>query len=221
MRDDPTVSDSFKKSSVWEHQRYGDDFMIPADKFQFDDDDPRKDFKYVSSSLSGHERNRLFIRTEKNFADVSLISGVDNISDGRSFATFDYDNDGWLDIALMSLNAPRFKLMRNQFGDLYPDNKWLRVKLIGGMTSAEASEEFSNRDAVGTIVKATFKSGKVAMFQRQSGEGFGAQNSELIHIGIGKDDSVEHLDILWPSGKKSKVDLPESGTVVTVNEREN
>ena len=70
-------------------------------------------FSFKSNSLSGKERNRLFLNSAGNFADVTLVSGADDIADGRSFAIVDFDQDGWQDIALMSLNNPKFKLYRN------------------------------------------------------------------------------------------------------------
>ena len=167
----------------------------------------RPEWGYTSHSLSGNERNRLFMQhSDGNFADVSLISGADDIADGRSFSVFDFDGDGWTDIAMMGLNVPRFKLYKNHMGNLYPDRKAFRFRLVGGNTKSEPSIELSNRDAVGARVTLAFKSGKSRLVHKQAGEGFASQNSEVISIGIPQGDSIESLTVRWPAGKETFVD---------------
>ena len=127
------------------------------------------------------------------------------MSDGRSFATLDFDGDGWTDIALMSLNHPRFRLYRNRMRDLYPDRKSFRFKLVGGNDKAEASEVLSNRSAIGARVLFTFKSGRKVRMHKQAGEGFATQNSEIQSIAVPSDDEIEKAVISWPSGNQSTV----------------
>ena len=141
------------------------------------------------------------------------------MADGRSCAFVDFDGDGWQDIALMSLNAPRFKLYRNEMG-AYSDNGRLRFRLMGGNSEASKSSEFSNRDAVGAKVLVSFKSGKKVLLQKQFGEGFSSQNSEVLSIGIPKDDEVSALNVTWPSGKTTQVDSPNVNDIFTINEKE-
>ena len=50
----------------------------------------------------------------KQFADVSLVSGLDNPADSRGFVLFDYDRDGQQDIALVNANDPLLNLYHNQ-----------------------------------------------------------------------------------------------------------
>ena len=205
MREDPSKSQEFLTSEIWDRQKYNEDYLIPVDKFDFAEDDPRSKKKFVSNSLSGNERNRLFMQTGKSFVDVSMLSATDNLADARSFALLDFDNNGWTDIALMSLNAPRFKLYKNRMGEIYPENKSLRLRLTGGCESNEPNKsKLSNRDAIGARVLVTYKSGKTAMFQKQAGEGFGSQNSSTIRIGCSKDDEIVRLNVSWPSGLKSE-----------------
>lgn len=173
---------------------------------------------FTSNSLSGNERNRLFLRNGDNFSDVSLVSGTDDLGDGRSFGLLDYDRDGWIDIALMSLNNPRFKLYHNEMASEFPDNTSFRFRLIGGQTGSTPSEEFSNRDAIGARILVTFQSGNRVMMQKQAGEGFAGQNSETLSIGVPKDDAVVHLDVRWPSGKTSTIESPSGSEIVTIAE---
>ena len=75
------------------------------------------DGKQLRHSFSGHERNHLFLnRDGKRFDDVSVISGLDNIADSRAFVYWDYDRDGWQDIALVNANYPLLNFYRNEIG---------------------------------------------------------------------------------------------------------
>ncbi|MFK7770039.1 MAG: CRTAC1 family protein [Mariniblastus sp.] len=216
MREDPTKSEEFQNIKQWDDQKYEEKLMV-----QNVPDPTARTFHrwgFTSYSLSGKERNRLFLQSGDNFSDVTLVSGADDIADGRSFAIIDYDQDGWQDIAMMSLNVPRFKLYRNELCNYYPSNKPFRFRLVGGQTSANASAELSNRDGIGARVLVTFKSGKTTMMQKQAGEGFASQNSGTLSIGIPSGDSVVRLDVRWPSGKTSEILEPDNMEICLVKE---
>lgn len=164
------------------------------------------EWTFDTNSLSGNERNRLFFQHDNgNFADVSLVSGADDTADGRSFSLLDFDGDGWTDIALMGLNVPRFKLYRNRIGELYPDRKSFRFRLVGGNTKSEPSDRLSNRDAIGAKATITFRSGRTQLIHKQGGEGFASQNSEVLSIGVPEGDEVVKLEVRWPGGINSIV----------------
>lgn len=218
MREDPSQEKEFQAVSAWETQKYKDQIFMPAEG------DPSgrrmQQFSSKSNSLSGNERNRLFLNSAGNFADVTLVSGADDIADGRSFAIVDFDQDGWQDIALMSLNNPKFKLYRNQMQELYPGNCSLRFRLRGSANSAEVQPGKTNRDGIGAKVYVKYQSGKTMVVQKQCGEGFASQNSEILSVGIPTGDEVVSLFVEWPSGKTSTIDSPDK-TVITLIEELN
>lgn len=162
----------------------------------------------------------MFLQHGDNFADVSLISGADDIADGRSFGLLDFDGDGWTDIAMMSLNAPRFKLYRNRFGELHPDRKSFRFRLVGGHTGSSASDKLSNRDAIGAKATITFKSGRKQMIHKQAGEGFASQNSEVHSIGVPTDDEIAKVEVQWPAGTSSTVSKFDMSEIQIIRESE-
>ncbi len=52
-------------------------------------------------SFSGYERDPLYLNTgAKKFIDISGVSGIDSITDGRAGVFADFDNDGDLDAAV-------------------------------------------------------------------------------------------------------------------------
>lgn len=218
MREDPSQEKEFQSVAAWDTQKYRDEIFMPAEG------DPNgrrmQQFSFRSNSLSGNERNRLFLNSEGNFADVTLVSGADDIADGRSFAVVDFDQDGWQDIALMSLNNPKFKLYKNQMQDLYPGNRSLRFRLRGSADSAQGQVGKTNRDGIGAKVYVKYRSGKTMIVQKQCGEGFATQNSGILSVGVPAGDEVVSLVVKWPSGKMSTIDSPD-GQVVTLIEELN
>ena len=209
MREDSSKSTKFTGSDVWKSQRYDETFLVAPADANLDKGDQKSKLKFVSNSLSGDERNRLFMRHQENFADVSLLSGTDDLADARSHSLLDYDNDGWVDIALMSLNSPRFKIYRNEFGNLFPNNQSLGIRLEGGYKSStpmESDTKLSNRDGIGAKVLVKYESGKTMLLQKQAGEGFGSQNSSTLRVGIPEGDKIVGLEVQWPSGITTNVD---------------
>ena len=216
MREDPSQEQEFQSVSAWETQKYKDQIFMPVEG------DPNgrrmQQFSFKSNSLSGNERNRLFLNSAGNFADVTLVSGADDIADGRSFAIVDFDQDGWQDIALMSLNHPKFKLYRNQMQELYRGNRSLRFRLRGSAGSAEGQPGKTNRDGIGAKVYVKYKSGRTMVVQKQCGEGFASQNSEILSVGVPAGDEVVSLVVKWPSGKMTTIDSPDRQLINLIEE---
>lgn len=191
------MPEGFADADLWQQQRYRDDLVGQA-----------ADGKWYSHSLSGNERNRLFLHTGKNFTDISLLSGADDLADGRSWCRIDYDRDGYQDIALMSLSQPRFKLYHNNLKSIAPAPT-LRIRLHGTT---------SNRDAIGAKITVTYDSGTKTVLHRQCGEGFASQNSPVLSVGIPKDDPIKTLEIRWPNGSRSSVAEPSTSTILDITE---
>lgn len=186
--------------------------------FEWTDQPPEGERHLNSNSLSGQERNRIYFQRDGNYQDLSLVSGADFLSDGRSFVLFDYDRDGWLDLGVASSNHPRFRIVRNKIGDqAMIDNQFLEISLVGGQVSTSASAEWSSRDAFGSLVKVT-TSGNERLFQLSCGEGLSGVNAQRIHIGLGALKSVDRIEVLWPSGKNTVLENVEAGERITIYE---
>ena len=68
-------------------------------------------------SFSGFERDALFLNLEsREFQDISGVSGIDSISDGRAAVLADFDNDGDLDIFLTTIQGDGHLLFKNNVG---------------------------------------------------------------------------------------------------------
>lgn len=180
---------------------------------------PQSDGKgrFKSHSLSGNERNRLLIGGKKGFKGRSLVSGVDCREDARSFALLDYDRDGWVDIALPSINGQRLRLFRNRFGDLGAKGRVVEISLQGANRGGHASASKSNRDAVGAILTAVTDKTK-RVYRKSIGEGMAAQNSGRIRVTLAEGETLRSLSVRWPSGKITKIDSVTEKSLIKIEE---
>ena len=65
-------------------------------------------------SWSGNEANCAFLNLgEKSFSDISIISGLNHLDDGRAAASVDIDFDGDLDLLVTARTSPRFRILIN------------------------------------------------------------------------------------------------------------
>jgi len=161
------------------------------------------------ASLSGHERNRVYVQTRQGgtlrYVDASLLSGLDAIADGRSFAWFDFDRDGRRDVVLTNANEPRVQLFRNQ---LDARRSVLAIRLQGANHGALRSPgTASNRDAIGARID-VLACGRTHTAELRAGEGLAAQNSGELLIGLGECSSVDWIRVGWPSGQESTLHKP-------------
>ena len=145
-------------------------------------------------SLSGRERHCVFLNLgaagggTPQFANLSAGSGLDLPDDGRAIALTDWDGDGDVDLWISNRNAPRLRFMRN---DTPAGNHFLSLRLQGtGRTG--------NRDAIGARVEIVTSDGGRSIRTLHAGEGYLAQSSKEILIGLGRAEAVEKLIVRWP-----------------------
>ena len=156
----------------------------------------------IVSSQSGHERNHLFMnQTDHELKDVSLVSGLDSIADGRANAIWDFDRDGYQDIVLVNANNPLLQLFHNQLKSAAPtSSNFIAVQLTGGNQTGQPTDEWSNRDGIGAVVNVQVGDTRLVR-EARAGEGFASQNSKVMLVGIGDQSEVE-VSVQWPSGKR-------------------
>ena len=142
---------------------------------------------------------------------------MDTPQDGRTFAVWDYDRDGWQDIALLNINSPVLSLYRNQQSSCGNSQNMIAVKLVGGNRKASPSTQFSARDGFGARVSVNL-SGRSLTRQHRCGEGLAAQNSRYLFFGIGDNDLAESIEVRWPSGHTQRLKDVAAGQLATVFE---
>ncbi len=140
------------------------------------------------ATWSGYERNVFYANNgDGTFSDISGVTGLDFVEDGRAFALADFDHDGRLEVFLKNRNAPQVRLLKNVIDDLPPS---IAFRLRGTK---------SNRDAIGASV--TIQAGSCRQMRTlQAGSGFLSQHSKDIFFGLGNTAGPVKASIRWPSG---------------------
>ena len=141
-------------------------------------------------SFSGYERDALYLNlSNKKFLDISGVSGIDSITDGRAAIFADFDNDGDLDVFLTTIQGPSHLLFRNNVGQA---NNFLRIALEGGLSVG--------RDAYGAVVRVKTSAGILTKI-KSGGSGYLSQHDPRLLFGLGKDARAEWIEVTWPNGK--------------------
>jgi len=141
-------------------------------------------------SFSGYERDGLFLNREgKKFMDISGVSGIDSITDGRAAVFADFDNDGDEDVFLTTIQGPSHLLFRNNVGQ---DNHWLRIILEGGKETG--------RDAFGSVVRVKTSAGTLTKI-KAGGSGYLSQSDPRLLFGLGQDPSAQSIEVTWSNGR--------------------
>ncbi|MFN8241290.1 MAG: CRTAC1 family protein [Bacteroidales bacterium] len=140
------------------------------------------------------------------FTDVSLNLGsyFNREMVGRGACVGDYDNDGDLDIFIVNLND-KCIFLRNNKGN---QNNWIEIDLTGSQ---------SNRDAIGAKITIT-AGGKSQTTQKRSTAGYLSQNDPRIHFGLGKNEVVDKIEVVWPSGKVQLVENTRANQILKIVE---
>lgn len=144
-------------------------------------------------SFSGYERDPLYLNLgTKKFVDISGVSGIDSITDGRAGVFADFDNDGDLDVFSTTIQNQGHLLFRNNVGQ---DNNFLRVALEG--------DAQTGRDAFGSVVRVKTGAGILTKI-KSGGSGFISQHDPRLLFGLGKDQKAEWIEVTWSNGQVEK-----------------
>ena len=123
------------------------------------------------------------------FTNVSASTNMGNTERGRSTAIADMDGDGWVDIYVGNYGVPGI-LMQNRSGDEGNTNHSLTFTVEG---------TDSNRDAIGTVIRATTPDGTMSRLI-SSGSNHGGGSQKAAFFGLGSHSSAT-IEVIWPNGE--------------------
>jgi hypothetical protein len=126
------------------------------------------------------------------FSDISADSGagISTAASSRGLAVGDLWNDGRLSAVISNMSSKPSLLMN----DLRSGNHWIAFKMLGTR---------SNRDGVGARI--TIKIGKRVMVDEvRSGGSYISQSDIRVHFGLGSAETIDSVQVRWPSGLKEQ-----------------
>jgi hypothetical protein len=148
-------------------------------------------YPQVTTGLGASYREpRLIYWNQGNgkFKDVSAVSGpgCTEPMPSRGLAIADLWNDGRESAVINDMDTTPLLLVNLAAND----NHWLRLQLEGTR---------SNRDGIGAQVTVT-AGGRRRVQELRSGSSYLSSSDLRLHFGLGSSVTVDHIDVLWPSG---------------------
>jgi hypothetical protein len=108
----------------------------------------------------------------------------------------DLDDDGDLDIVTNDFNDEP-QVLINSLSTVRPPH-YIQVRLVGSA---------SNRDGLGARVQV--KTGGVVQTRYHDGKsGYLAQSALPLYFGLGEADTIDRIEVNWPSGKTQVIENP-------------
>ena len=132
------------------------------------------------------------------FSDVSEAWGLDdkNFSNGAVYA--DLDNDGDLEIIVNNIDQEAQIYKNNS------DNNFIKIKLIGDLL---------NPNGIGSRV--FVNSGELSQMQELTlTRGFQSSVSPTLNFGLGKNDEIDQVKVIWPNGQEEIINNINVNTLV-------
>ena len=139
-----------------------------------------------TDSYGGYEKNRLFVNLQgKEFLEAGYLFDVALPQDCRNVISDDFDGDGRLDLAVMTLEIwpkPKqaLKIFRN-WGD--HARNWIGFRLAA-----------DGKDWVGTEITIYSAAGRTAR-QVVTGDSYRSQHAPVVNFGLGEIQTVERVEL--------------------------
>ena len=150
-------------------------------------------------SYGGWQENVCFRRglTSSNWVNVAWLWGIATAADCRNLVAEDFDGDGRIDLAVTTFEAwperrQRLLVYRNQ------------LQNIGHWIGFQIPMESNGGNCFGTCIRVTSALGTQTRWLI-SGDSFRSQQSYSAHFGLGTEEILTQVEVLWPGGKTLKI----------------
>jgi hypothetical protein len=140
------------------------------------------------------------------FRDVSDHAGAAFLErhSSRGAAFGDLDNDGAVEVVVNNQNETPSLFKQT----MAPPGHWIILKLVGTR---------SNRSAIGARVKVIAK-GHAQVDEVRSGGSYLSQSDLRLHFGLGSADTIDQIQIRWPSGSAQTLKNQACDRVIAIKE---
>ena len=146
-----------------------------------------------------NEEGKTFVERTREAGPGFTTPGV-----GRGLAIGDLNDDGLEDIVVTDVEGPvRVLMNRSQ-----ARGNWLRIRLEGTK---------SNRMGIGARVT-VHAGGQTWVKEATTGGSYLSAGDPRVHFGLGSLNTVEKVEVRWPSGRQSVVPNPHVPGDLTIRE---
>ncbi len=138
------------------------------------------------------QKNALFVQGENGlFQEDAAAWGLDDGGVNRGFVLVDLDRNGFLDLVSRDLLGPaKIRMARCNASN------WLAVRLDqGGWNGA----------AIGARIELTTAMGTQVRWIRAGGTNLSSSGPPVVHFGLGEQEQVDKLRIVWPDGAETGI----------------
>jgi hypothetical protein len=162
--------------------------------------------KLYTPALSYEQKDLLYENAGGKFKDVSARAGgaLQNTRVGRGLAVADFDNDGFLDVAISSLGR-KAVLLRNRG---VSKGNWITIRAEGTT---------SNKLGLGATVRVQTP-GTLQVREINNAASYQSANDIRLHVGLGAARTIPQIEILWPSGIRQILKDVAVNQILTVKE---
>ncbi len=165
-------------------------------KFWDFDNNGYQDIFITNGFKNNSQENKFYVNQNSNgsndFIEQSSVYGLNHEGYSASSVTFDFDNDGDLDLFVTNIfEPPLFYENKTIFNNQPIDKNWVKIYL-SGVTS--------NKNGVGSIV--TVKTDNHTIKRYNTGIGLYSQNILPLHFGLNSSNNINSIEVEWPNGVK-------------------
>ncbi len=170
----------------------------------------KRDFKKMKTlmleqidKLKPVDKSDFIFKNNKDltFSDKTTEWGLSAKSISTGSVYVDLDNDGDLDLVTNNINEAAF-VYENQSQQIYKNN-YLRVKLNGSY-------------AIGAKISINCN-GRKQFIEHNTSRGFQSTQDPIEHFGLGQDNIVDTLEVVWLDGKKQTLSNVSSNQLIILN----
>ncbi|MHA4844348.1 VCBS repeat-containing protein [Flavitalea antarctica] len=156
-----------------------------------------------SSSLA----NYMFRNDGKlRFQNKSKVWGFDSTANSNGAVYADLDNDGDLDLVINNINKPAFVYENKKAKNT--NANYLRVQLTGNG---------ANTQGLGAKVT-IYTKGKIQFLEQMPNRGYQSVVSGILHFGLGAEQVIDSLRIVWPGGSTELMKNVKSNQLLNIKQ---